>query len=386
MTSFRFFRSRVLLLVAVLLVVAVAALVVRGFAAHKTQPEAGSAAAPAAKAALTVTTIVPEFAEWPQQITASGSVAAWHEAIIGSEIGGLRITAIPVNVGNHVKKGDVLARLHSETIAAEGEQTRASMAEAEAASAEAQANAARARQIQASGALSAQQIAQYLTAEQTARARVAVQKARLHADELRLAQTRILAPDDGTISARLATLGAVVQPGQELFRLIRRDRLEWRAELPAAELARVRPGMVASIVTPGKRRVAGRVRMVGPTLDAQTRMGVVYVDLDGQGASAGMFASGEIEIGSVRVLTLPQSAVLLRDGFSTVFRVESENRVSETRVEVGARSGDRLAVAAGLEPGAAVVASGVGFLADGDVVRLVEAHVPRAALAPPVSQ
>lgn len=78
--------------------------------------------------------------------------------------------------------------------------------------------------------MSAQQIAQYLTGELTAKARVDVLKARLKADDLRLAQTQILAPDDGTITARLATLGAVVQPGQELFRLIRRDRLEWRAE------------------------------------------------------------------------------------------------------------------------------------------------------------
>lgn len=383
MTTHRFSRSRLLLLVAVLAGLAVLVLVVRGFSARTPAENAASAdaASRSAKPALTVSTLTPSYAEWPQKIAASGSIAAWHEAIVGSEIGGLRLVAVPVNVGKYVEKGEELARLQSDTVAAEREQTRASLAEAEAAHAEARANAERARQIQASGALSAQQIAQYLTAEQTAKARVEVIKARLHADDLRLAQTRILAPDSGTISSRSATLGAVVQSGQELFRLIRGDRLEWRAELPAADLSRIRPGMAASLVTPGKMRVAGRVRMVGPTIDPQTRLGLVYVDLDGKGASAGMFASGEIEIGRARVLTLPQSAVLLRDGFSTVFRVGPDQRVSETKIEVGARSGDRLAVAAGLEPGAAVVASGVGFLADGDVVRVVDAHAPPAAPA-----
>jgi HlyD family secretion protein len=331
-----------------------------------------------AKAALTVSTVVPANDEWPQHLTASGSITAWHEAIVGSEIGGLRLTEVWVNVGDRVHKGQELARLQGETIAAERGQTLASLAEAEASLAEARANADRARQIEASGALSAQQIAQYLTGELTAKARADVLKARLKSDDLRLTQTHILAPDDGTISARMATLGAVMQSGQDLFRLIRRDRLEWRAELPAADLARVKPGMTVNLTTASKAKVSGRVRIVAPTLDAQTRNGLVYVDLEGKGGanvgiSAGMFASGEIEIGHSKVLTLPQSAVLLRDGYSYIFRLGPDNRVIQTKISVGQRSGDRIAVTSGLEPGVAVVATGVGFLADGDLVRVVAA-------------
>ena len=343
------------------------------------QEKDGTNKSAAARAALTITTVLPETAEWTQRITASGSIAAWQEAIVGAEIGGLRLADVAVNIGDKVRKGQLLARLQSETVSAEREQTRASLAEAEATAAEARANAERARQIESSGALSAQQIAQYLTAELTARARVDVLKAKLKSDDLRLAQTRILAPDDGTITARTATLGGVVQPGQELFRLIRRDRLEWRAELPGADLERIKPGMPASLTTAGKRVVAGRVRMVGPTLDTQTRNGIVYVDLDGGkgangGASAGMFASGEIEIGKAKVLTLPQSAVLLRDGYSYVFRLGNDQRVAQTKVNTGQRSGERVAITGGLDTGTAVVATGVGFLADGDIVRLAPAQ------------
>lgn len=339
------------------------------------RPAAPDPAPAATKTALTVELVRAEPAEWPQYVWASGGIAAWQEAIIGSEIGGFlqgyRIVELKVAIGDRVRKGQELARLQDDTILAEVDQTRASLAEAEAAAAEAHANAERARQIQASGALSAQQIAQYLTGELTAKARVDVLKAKLKSDELRLSKTRILAPDDGTISARAATLGVVVQPAQELFRLIRGDRLEWRAELPAADLQRVRPGMRVKLTTTGKTGLAGRVRVVSPVLDPQTRNGLVYVDLDTrQGVSAGMFASGEIEIGHGPVMTLPQSAVLLSDGFSYVFRLDGENRVMRTKIGVGQRIGDRVAISGGLEPDVAVVASGVGFLADGDRVRV----------------
>ena len=326
---------------------------------------------PTGKAALTVSTVQPATAEWPLRLTANGNIAAWQEAIVGSEVSGLRLTEVRVNVGDRVRKGQELAVLQNETVAAERDQTLASMAEAEALLEEARANAERARQIEGSGALSVQQIAQYLTAERTAIARLGVLKARLKADQVRLTQTQILAPDDGTISSRSATLGAVVQAGQELFRLIRRDRLEWRAELPAADLSRIKPDMPASITTANKSKVSGRVRMVAPTLDPQTRIGLVYVDINGQGnASPGMFASGEIEISRSKVLTLPQSAVLLRDGYSYVFRVGPDKRVIQTKIGVGQRSGDLVAVTEGLEAGSAVVNTGVGFLADGDLVRL----------------
>lgn len=323
----------------------------------------------AVKAALTVTTTTLEAAEWPQGVVANGSVAAWQEAVVGSEIGDLRLIELRAAIGDRVRKGQELALLQSDSVQAEREQTQASLAEAEASFAEARANADRVRHIAASGALSAQQIAQYLTAEVTARARADVLKARLRHDDLRLSKTRILAPDDGTISARSATLGGVVQSGQELFRMIRQDRLEWRAELPAADLVRVKPGMRVRLTTTSKTQVSGTVRMVAPALDPQTRNGMVYVDLPGKdgGVSAGMFASGEIEIGQVAVMTLPQSAVLLRDGYSYVFRIDPESRVIQTKVESGARVGDRVAIL-GLDAGVPVVAGGVGFLADGDRV------------------
>ncbi len=338
-----------------------------------------------AKPALSVAVTAPQSADWPRVLAANGSVAAWQEAVIGPEIASFRLTEVLVNVGDVVKKGQLLARISDDTVAAELAQARASAAEAQAMLAEAKANADRARRLQATGAMSGQQINQLLTAEQTAIARLNAAKARIEADELRLAHTRVLAPDDGIISARTATVGSLAQPGQELFRLIRGGRLEWRAEVTAAELARIAPGTPAALITPNGERVQGRVRMVAPTVDPQTRNGIVYVDLAtsaaGSAVRAGMFARGEFELGRASALTLPQSAVLLREGFAYVFRVGPDNRVAQTKVTVGRRAGERIEILDGLGADARVVASGVGFLADGDTVRVVDAPAADKAAA-----
>jgi HlyD family secretion protein len=168
----------------------------------------------APKPALTVAVVQPQPATLPLRVPANGNVAAWQDASIGAETNGLRLAEVRVNVGDVVRKGDLLATFASETVAAELAQLKAAVAEAEATLAEAAANAARARELQQTGALSAQQIAQYLTAERTAQARLEAQRAALKAQEVRLAQTRVVAPDAGVISARSATVGAVTPAGQ----------------------------------------------------------------------------------------------------------------------------------------------------------------------------
>ena len=335
---------------------------------------ARNAAAPvAARPALTVAVTQPRQVDLPLSIVANGSIAAWQEASIGTEAHGLRLAEVLVNVGDVVRRGQVLATFAADTVRADAAQIRAAVAEAEATLAEAAANAQRARELQPSGALSAQQINQFLTAEQTAKARLEAQRAAAQAQELRLAQTKVLAPDDGVISARSATVGAVLPAGTELFRMIRKGRLEWRAEVPAASLAAIRPGMKAVVTPAGGTPVTGTVRMVAPTVDPATRNGLVYVDLPAGGAArAGMFASGEFELGRRSALTLPQSAVLLREGFHYVFVVEGE-RVRQVKVAVGRRSVDRVEITDGLAGDARVVASGGSFLGDGDTVRVVAA-------------
>jgi RND family efflux transporter MFP subunit len=335
--------------------------------------------------ALTVTTAQPQRASLPVKLAANGNIAAWQEAIVGAEAPGQRIAQVHVNVGDRVSKGQVLATFAEGTPQAELAQFRASVAEAEAAAADAAANAERARSLQTTGALSASQINQYLTAEKTAKAKLEAARAVLQAQQVRVSQTTVRAPDAGIISARAATVGAVVANGTELFRLIRQGRLEWRAEVTSQELGRITTGTTALVTAASGARLAGRVRTIGPTVDPQTRAALVYVDvtpLPGMPASAraGMFARGEFDLGATPAITLPQAAVVVRDGFSYVYRVNPDNRVSQVKVQTGRVVGDRIEIISGLAADARVVAAGAGFLNDGDLVRVPDA--PAAAARP----
>lgn len=332
-----------------------------------------------AKPALTVTTTMPRQAMLPVTLAANGNLAAWQEAIVGAEASGLRIAEVLVNVGDNVRRGQVLARFAGDTVRADTAQAQAALAEAQASAADAANNAARARTLQQTGAMSASQINQYLTAEKTAQARVEAARAQLQAQQARLGQTEVHAPDDGVISARTATVGAVVANGTELFRLIRKGRLEWRAEVTSAELGRLSPGTRALVTAPSGARLEGRVRMIGPTVDPQSRLALVYVDVNplpgpaSGSARAGMFARGEFDLGAQPALTLPQQAVVVREGFSYVFRVNPDNRVNQVKVQIGRIADDRLQVLSGVTADMRVVASGGSFLNDGDLVRVAEA-------------
>lgn len=333
--------------------------------------------APASNPALTVSAIRPQWHDLPITLTANGSIAAWQEAIIGAEVGDLRLNAIHVQIGDTVKKGQVLAVFADESVLADVAQSRAILAEAQANLAEAKINAERATRL-ATKALSPQQVDQYLTNEKTAHAKTQLAKAQLDAQLLRLKYTKVVASDDGVISSRTATLGAVAAKGQELFRLIRQNRLEWRGEVTAAEMTQLKAGMNVTVEVPNVASMTGTVRVLAPTLDEQNRYGLVYVDLPDAvqtGFRTGMFGHGEFHLGTSRGLTVQQDTLSLREGFSYVFRLVEQTgdlaRVQQVKVQLGRRSGDLVEIVSGLNPDDRLVAGGASFLADGDNVRVV---------------
>ena len=339
----------------------------------------------AAKPALTVTLAQPKNSMLTIKLTANGSVAAWQEASLGAEANGLRVAELHANVGDKVKRGQLLASFAAESVQADVALARAAVAEAQANAAEAAANADRARAVQGSGAISAQQVNQYLTQEQTGKARVASAQAQLDAQLLRLKNTKLLAPDSGTISARNATVGSVVGAGTEMFKLIRQGRLEWRGEVTSNEIGRINPGTAVLVTAPGGAQLTGKVRTLAPTVDAATRNGLVYVDLPSADKGVansfkpGMYARGEFELGSSGALTVPQSAVVVRDGFSYVSRVGADNRVTQLKVQTSRVVGDQVEILSGVKPEDKLVASGGSFLSEGDLVKVVDAVKPAAS-------
>jgi HlyD family secretion protein len=310
-------------------------------------------------------------------------VMAWQEASVGTEVNGLRVAELHATIGDRVKRGQLLASFAAESVQADVALARASVAEATANAAEASANADRARAVQGTGALSAQQINQYLTAELAAKARVDSAKAQLDTQLLRLKHTRLESPDDGIISARSATVGSVVGAGTEMFKLIRQGRLEWRGEVTSSEIGRVTSGTAVVVTAPGGAQMKGRVRTVAPTVDTNTRNGLVYVDLSGpvSGANAatgafkpGMFARGEFVLGNSGGLTVANTALVVRDGFSYVYRIGADSRVAQVKVQTGRTLGDQVELLGGVKPEDKLVASGASFLSEGDLVKIVDSQ------------
>lgn len=347
---------------------------------------ASTATPPAKRAALAVTTVQPQAAIWSQQLSVSGGIFPWQEAVIAAETSGLRVVKVAADVGSVVRRGQLLAELSRDVIDASLAQQEANLAKARAGLAEATANGDRARRVKGSGAMSEQLINQYLSAEQSAKASVAAAAAALRSERVRLEQTRILAPDDGVISSRSATLGSVVQAGNELFRMLRRSRLEWRAEVSAEQLARLAPGQDARLRIADGSQISGSVRMLAPTLDPATRKALVYVDLPADSAArAGMFASGEILTGSAPARVLPSSAVILRDGHSYVFQLGAQDIVRQIQVDTGRRQDGQVEILHPLPADARVVASGGAFLNDGDTVRVEAAPVAAVSAEAPAA-
>ena len=337
---------------------------------------------------ITVTASAPRRAVWPTTLEVSGAIAPWQEAIISTQISGYQLTDVLVNVGDQVKKGQVLARINPDMLRADEALLVANFEQADA-------NYKRAQALKSNGFMSDQNILQLETQVKTTRAQ-------LEAKRLQLRYTQVVAPDDGAISARSATLGGIATTGQELFRLVRQNRLEWRGELSARQVVQIQPGQPVNLQLPSGAIASATVRQAAPTLSADSRLGIVYADIaPDTGARAGMYGIGKISIGEAPALAVLAEAVTLRDGRPYVFEIagaepapnkdglpkepvakEATSKVYLRAVEVGRRVGSEVEIVSGIADGVRIAVRGSGFLNDGDIVRVVEPDAPVSGVLP----
>ncbi len=324
--------------------------------------------------ALTVTIELPDTRNWPQRISSTGNVQAWQEAVIGSEVSGLRLAELNVNVGDMVRKGQVLARFNDDTVALDLEQQQAALEEAKARYEQVQAKAESSAKLREAGMISNLENIQNQTNAQIAKAQMQAAEARAKLQKLKLDYTKVRAPDDGIISSRTATVGAVIQTGNEMFRYIRRNQVEWRAEVPEATLPSIRVGQKVRLRTALGDDIDGRVSRISPVVDTQSRNGSVFVELNAiNRLRPGMFAQGDFELGHSKALTVAQNAVVIRDGYSYVFRVGDDDHVTQVKVKTGRQQDGRIEIEEGLDARVRVVTAGAGFLSEGDLVRVADA-------------
>ncbi len=325
--------------------------------------------------ALNITAANPRRDSWPANIEVSGPISPWQEAVIGSQVAGLRLLEIHAEVGDHVHKGQVVARFDTEMLRADEAQLKANLSQAEANAAQAEINSQRALLLRDSGGLSEQDILQNQTQAATTRAQVNAVKAQLEAKRLQLRYAEVVAPDDGVISARSATLGAVSSSGQELFRLFRQNRLEWRGELTATQLAQIKTGQTIQLDLPDGSHAVAKVRKIAPALNNESRLGTLFADLEpGSRARVGMYANGRILLAQMPALVVPAASVIIRDGRSYVATLKENQKlsaVSLNAVSTGRHKDQEVEILQGLSENQQVVAQGAGFLNDGDLVQVL---------------
>lgn len=345
----------------------------------------GAPDVPAPTPSLVVTTVSPVSQQMERTIAVSGSVAAWQEMYLGVELTGIRVAEVLVEVGDTVRAGQPLLRLDTRTLEVQARQADASVAQARASLELAKANSDRGATLVKEGLISSSNADELRATLASAEAQLATAEADREAARLRLGYATLRAPDAGVISARTVQPGQIVSSGTDLLRLIRQGRLEWRAELTESDLTKVKTGTTVELASPGGERIVGTVRTVSPSVDPETRTGMLYADLPAPGdLRAGMFAQGKILLGSATATVLPGESVIFRDGYPYVFVARrgadggATFNVEQRRITVGGQRGEFTEVQSGLQPDEHVVVRGAGFLSDGDLVREV---APKPALA-----
>ncbi len=332
----------------------------------------GEKEAPAQKPALTVSVTTAVMQPLARKVDASGTVTAWEEVPVAAETGGLTAVSVLVDEGAVARPGQTLVKLNDALLAAQLRQQDAQVASARATLAQADANLSRARELRSRGYLAQAGLDARVAEQGTAAAGLAAAQASRAETATRLDQTNIRAPVGGLIISRSVVKGQIVQPGTELFRLVRDGRLELDAQVPETQLGQVRAGMPAVVSASEAGSVAGTVRIVTPEVSADTRLGVARIALSSaQGFRPGMFATGSIDVGEQAALTVPQASVVFRDNKAGVFVIDQANHARFRPVKTGARSGQRVELLSGIEAGQRVAVQGAGFLAEGDLVRVV---------------
>jgi RND family efflux transporter MFP subunit len=323
-------------------------------------------------------------------IQATGAFAADEVSDVASETAGL-VAATPVDVGDRVAAGAVLARLSTADARLRLEQARAGLLQAEAAAAQARerhnlarANAARYDALVKTGDVSqtlrdqvASEAETTRQAVATAEASIADAKSRVALAEKAVGDTTIRAPFAGYITARPVAVGEYVTPAATVATVMKLDPIRLRLQVPELEAGRLRVGQLVTAVVEAldDRRFDGRITAINPALDTATRATIVEAVIANPGGAlrAGMFATAQVALGETeRGMFVPRAAVV-EDPNTNSFRVFTiDGATARLRVvQPGPPDGDDVRVVTGIEPGARVVVAGLEHLFDGAAVRPV---------------
>ena len=310
----------------------------------------------------------------PTTVSIIGTIAARYDMPIGVEGDAGRVAAIYVEAGDHVKRGQVLARLNVSVLEPQVANLQAALEQARAEAELADAEYRRAQAVGASGALSAEETQRRKSAGVTAAAKVKVAAAQLAEAQARLARAAVRAPADGIILTRNVEVGQTATPGGEaLFRLSEGGEVELRGQVSEQDLPLLKVGQLVNVRLTGTPRVyEGHVRLLGAVIDPQTRLGMARVALTPDpNLRPGAFARAEVTVSNADRAVLPQTAVLTDDKGSYVLIVSAQHKVERRAVHVSGVVQNGVTIADGINGKEQVVATAGAFLQEGELVNPV---------------
>jgi RND family efflux transporter MFP subunit len=331
-------------------------------------PRAGSATE---NSVPVVTVTSPGSRAVTARISFTGALAARYDMPIGSDTDTGRIKEIYVEAGDHVKQGQIMAKLDGAVLLPQVNRLAASVEESKAEAALSAAQYKRALGVQAAGALSAEEIEHRRATSLTDDARVKVAIAQLDEAQARLQRTDVRAPANGLVLTRTAEVGQIASPGgTPLFRLARNGEIEMRGQIAEQDMARLRAGQSAAVyITNVTTPFEGHVRLLGAVIDPNTRLGEIRIALGSDPAlRPGAFARGEVIIDHDSHPVLPQTAVLADVKGSYVFIVNDKGEVERRKVSVIDTTAAGVVIGAGLSGAERIVTTAAGFLREGEQV------------------
>jgi HlyD family secretion protein len=312
----------------------------------------------------------------PTTINIIGTIGARYDTPIGAEVDTGRISAVYVEAGDHVKRGQVLARIDTSVLEPQVANLQANLdlarAEAELAAAEYH----RAVAVGKAGALSAEETERRRSNSVTADAKVKVAAAQLAEAQARLARAEVRAPADGTILTRTVEVGQTVTAGSgALFRMEEGNEVELRGDVAEQDLAALKIGQpVAVRLTGSDKAYEGHVRLLGAVIDPQTRLGMVRVALTPDpNLRPGAFAKAQVTVSKAERIVLPQTAVLSDDQGTYVLVVGDHDRIERRQVRVSGVAAGGVTIDSGVGVKDRVVSTAGAFLQVGETVKPVEA-------------
>jgi HlyD family secretion protein len=319
----------------------------------------------------TVTVIAPGQTTVEGEITATGTLAARREMPVGVVGEGGRVVAVPVDAGDWVNQGQVLAVIDRSV---QSQQVRSARAQIEVARSEAnlaQANLDRALQLVERGFISKADVDRLTATRDGAVARQGVAQAQLGELQARNERLNIVAPAAGLVLSRDVEPGQTVGGGSApLFLIARGGELEMLAQVGETQLSNLSTGVRAEVTPVGSDTTyTGQVWQLSPIIDATNRQGTARIALSYEpGLRPGGFATARISSGTVVAPVLPESAVLSDREGSFVYIIDSDDKAQRRSVTTGSVTPAGIVVVEGLTGRERVVLRAGGFLTPGETV------------------